>query len=163
MKGIGLCLRASHMTRPLLHVGLVLAIAVAPALCCCKVRGLGAAAHAAHAPAPSHPSRIPPPVESCCGKSCCHRTAEPPAAPTEPDPKPKPKPKPAPGPCCAERPDAVQTESTPAPADAEPTGELLPLPHDAPAGAPEHRGSDRGARPPDAKSAALFDRHVMHC
>lgn len=118
-------------------------------------------AHAARTPAPSHAPQIPLSVESCCSKSCCHQIAEPPADPVEPGPTPQPAP--ASRVCCAERPDAAQTESKPSPAAAEPTGELLPLPHDVPAGTPEHRGSDRGARPPDSKSAALFERHVMRC
>lgn len=150
------------MTRALVHIGLAAALVLAPALCCCKARGLAAA------PASPSPAQSPPSNHSCCAKvhSCCHEDAEPPAKPSAPEPAPRH----SPGSCAcnAERPAAAQTESKPTVAAAEPTGELVPLPHAALAGASEHRGFGRGPRPPnaagaDAKSAALFDRHVMRC
>lgn len=102
--------------------------------------------------------------------SCCHLSNEAPKpAPAKPtDPKPaKPT---APGcACCAERPYAAQTETQPTVAAAEPTGELLSLSVAAlAAGSPEHPGRFRGSHPSDrtgvnARSAALFERHVMRC
>jgi hypothetical protein len=67
-----------------------------------------------------------------------------------------------------ERPTAAQTESKPTVAVSQPTGEMLPLALVALAGSSEHAGTFRGLSPPeragvDARSAALFDRHVMHC
>jgi hypothetical protein len=151
------------MTRALVHIGLALALVLAPTLCCCQVRGLGAVAHAA----PSQLPQLPAPSDPCQSKkkSCCHES---PKAPTKPtDHKPAPQHAPSACACCAERPDAAQTESKPTIAAAEPTGELLPLAN-ALAGAPEHLGLVRGLSPTDrtgvdARSAALFDRHVMRC
>ncbi len=68
--------------------------------------------------------------------------------------------------CCVERPDAAKTESKPTVAAAEPTGELRSLAVAAlAAGSPEHTGRFRGVDRSgvDARSAALFARHVMHC
>lgn len=155
---------AEPMTRSLVHIGLALALVLAPTLCCCKVRGLAGAAYAA----PPQSPQLPPPVASCHGttKSCCHEP--PPDAPARTDHKPAPRPAPGSCACCAERPDAAQTESKPTVAAAEPTGELLPLALALGAGAPEHLGLVRGLHPPDragvdARSAALIDRHVMRC
>jgi hypothetical protein len=152
------------MTRALVHIGLAVALIVAPALCCCKARGLASVAHA-H-PQPAQPPQGAQPAHSCCEKvvhSCCH-DEQPPATPEKPEPAPQP----TSGKCACgvERPTAAQTETKLTVAAAEPTGELLPLPHFI-AAVTEHRGATRGTRPPDAgvdaKSAALFDRHVMRC
>ena len=154
------------MTRVLVHIGLAATLVLAPTLCCCKVRGLGASAHAA-----SVPASLPAPGESCHPKkaSCCHEAQKgAPQSHAKPtDHKPTPHPAPDSCACCGERPDAAQTENKPTVAAAEPTGELLPL-ATACAGAPEHSRSGRGLLPlawagVDARSAALFDRHVMRC
>lgn len=152
------------MTRTLVHVGLAAMFVIAPALCCCQARVFSDAAHAA--PASPQPTQTPQPEESCCKKvrSCCHEEGEPPAPGKH---APEPAPRHDSCACNTERPDAAQTESKPTVAAAEPTGELVALPHAALVASPAHRGSSRGARPPhagtDAKSAALFDRHVMRC
>jgi hypothetical protein len=151
--------------RALVHIGLAMALVVAPTFCCCKVRGLGAVAHAAPAPQPASPL----PVESCGMKakaSCCHIPKAPPAPTEQPDSSPA---KPAGSnscACCGERPDAAQTESKPTVAAAEPTGELLAVA--AVAGFPEHAARSCGTHPTgragvDARSAALFERHVLRC
>jgi len=149
------------MTRALVHIGLAVVFALAPTLCCCKARILTVAAHAVPTSAPlSEPA---PQNHSCCVKvvSCCHEAAEPPAKPNEPAPQPTPES----CACNAERPDAAQTESKPTVAAAEPTGELVPLPHTTLRSLSEHRGGSHPRRSTgaDAKSAALFDRHVMRC
>ena len=164
--------------RALVHVGLSVAFVLAPTLCCCKARGLGAVVHAA--PAPGHAScpnplpAQPVEVESCCVKaktSCCHESNDAPqSAPAKPTGS-KPAEPSAPGSCacCVERPDAAQTETKPTVAAAEPTGELLSLAVAAlAAGTSEHPGRFRGSHPSDrtgvdARSAALFERHVMRC
>ena len=102
--------------------------------------------------------------------SCCHLSNETPKpAPAKPTDSKSNKPT-APGcACCAERPDAAQTETQPTVAAAEPTGELLSLSVAALAAAiPEQPGRFRGSHPSDrtgvnARSAALFERHVMRC
>lgn len=157
------------MMRALVHIGLAVAIVVAPTFCCCKVRGLGAVAHAAPTLQPASPLPVEP-----CGKkvkaSCCHIPKDTPRpAPAErPDSEPA---KPAGSDscaCCGERSDAAQTESKPTVAAAQPTGELLPLAAAAVAGFPEHAAWSCGTHPPDragvdARSAALFERHVLRC
>jgi hypothetical protein len=157
-------------TRALVHIGLTVAIVLAPTLCCCKVRGLGAAAHAS-APNSPQSAPLPAPTDSCHVKktSCCHEAPKSaPKAPAKPtEHKPAPQPAPDPCACCGERPDVAQTESKPSVSAAEPTGELLPL-VSAVAGSLEHLGLVRGAYSTDragvdARSAALFERHVMRC
>ncbi|QJW98319.1 hypothetical protein [Frigoriglobus tundricola] len=163
--------------KAVVHIGLSVAILLAPTLCCCKVRGLGTAAHAAPAPGQTtgqsgRSAPVHAPVESCCLKaktSCCHESND------SPDPEQATAPKPAkPGtpvscPCCGERPDAAQTESQPTVAAPELTGELFAFSVAAlAAGSSEHTGRFHGLFPPeragvDARSAALFERHVMHC
>lgn len=151
------------MTRVLVHIGLAVALVLAPALCCCKARGLAVAAHAAPTSVPV--TQLPPLNHTCCAKvhSCCHEETEPPAGPNEPAPAPSPAPQSCA--CNAERPDAAQTESKLTVAAAEPTGELVPLPHAARDAFSEYCGDSRLLRSTgaDAKSAALFDRHVMRC
>jgi hypothetical protein len=155
------------MTRVLVHIGLSALLVIAPALCCCKARELGSAVRAAPLPAPAPAA----PVHSCCVKthSCCHDALpdapKPTAEPTQHHQKPQSTPSSCA--CCAERPAAAQTESKPTVAAAEPTGELLPLFDAALVGSPEHFGPVRGQPPDrtgvDARSAALFERHVMRC
>ncbi|MBN9119637.1 MAG: response regulator, partial [Planctomycetes bacterium] len=159
-----------RMTRALIHIGLAVALVLAPTLCCCKVRGLGTAQAASPRP---QPTAFPAPVDSCHSSkttSCCHEAPKhTPKAPEKPsDHKPTPRPAPVSCACCGERPDVAQTESKPTVAAAEPTGELLPPAVVFAAVAPEHLGLVRGLHPPDradvdARSAALFDRHVMRC
>lgn len=148
------------MTRTLVHVGLAVMFVIAPALCCCKARGFTAVAKAT--PTSPQTAQTPQTEESCCQKirSCCEDATDPPVVP-------EPAPRHDSCACNTERPTAAQTESKPTVAAAEPTGELVALPHAALVASPEHRGPNRGAHPPnagtDAKSAALLDRHVMRC
>ena len=145
------------MMRSLAHFGLSLAVILAPALCCCNLRWMAAAGEVAHCPT------CPPPAaeDACCKKSCCHEV-EPEPAPTAPTKAP------APSCCCsAERPVAANTEAKPDVPAAEFTGEILALAH-TPALAPEHTRLASGLDPPeragvDARSAVLFDRHVLRC
>jgi hypothetical protein len=99
--------------------------------------------------------------------TCCHEALPAPKpVPTKPT-ESKPPADPESCACCAERPAAAQTETKPVVAAAQPTGELIAVAVLV-AGSPEHLGLFRGSHPPertgvDARSAALFDRHVMHC
>jgi hypothetical protein len=153
--------------RAFVHVGLAVAIVLVPTLCCCKLGWLNTPAYAA--PSSTQTSTSAAPAESCCVKtkpSCCHEKApKPEQKPTQHKPA-KPTTPDACG-CCTERPDAAQTETKPVVAAAEPTGEWLAVTALV-AGSPEHFGLVRRSHPPDgtgvdARSAALFDRHVMRC
>ena len=144
-----------RMTRAIIHIGLAAAVVLAPALCCCQTGWFAKPARSAH------PSAAP---ESCCAKAkktCCDKSN----TPTPPAEKPH-----APEcVCCAERPDAALTEARPAETPPRPTGELLSLAlAGLLAGFPEHAASVTLANPPDrsgvdARSAALFERHVLRC
>ena len=162
--------------RAIVHIGLSVVIFIAPALCCCKVHGLSATAHAAGrgdtARRSTHSTPVQAPVESCCLKaktSCCHELNDSPEPGQAPAPKPAKPGTPVSCPCCGERPDAAQTESQPTVAAPEPTGELLAFSVAAlAAGSPEYTGRFYGLFLPeragvDARSAALFERHVMRC
>jgi hypothetical protein len=104
--------------------------------------------------------------------TCCHEApAAPKHVPTKPnEPQPaesQPPADPQSCACCAERLGAAQTETKPVVASAQPTGELIAVTALV-AGSPEHLGLFRRAHPSertgvDARSAALFDRHVMRC
>jgi len=159
--------------RPFVHVGLTVALVLAPALCCCKARGLGATAHAAHASAPTPtPESVPAiPVESCtkAKSSCCHEPTEAPesvpATPTENQPAQPANPDSCA--CNTQRPDAAHTETKPVVAAAEPTGELLAVAASV-VGSLEHFGLVWRSHPPDwtgvdTRSEALFARHVLRC
>ncbi len=157
--------------RALVHIGLSVAVLLAPALCCCKVRGLSAATRAT----PADEAPVHAPLEPCGMKaksSCCHESndrSEPEPFPAPSTPKPTKPGTPESCPCCGERPDAAQTESQPTGAAPEPTGELLAFSvATLAAGSPAHAGRFHGLFPPeragvDARSAALFERHVMRC
>ena len=144
------------MTRALVHIGLAAACILAPVLCCCQVRTLGASAHASPIPAPA--------LESCCAKREKADPARSPTSATIPPTKPQPASPRAPQSClcCAERPAAVKAESGPTLRPAGPTGEFLPL--TLAAGYIEHRG----LQPPrqfggNVRFDALFIRHVLRC
>lgn len=166
--------------KAILHVGLSLVMALAPALCCCNIRWLAAAATPACAacpicPTPTAPT-APKPKKGCCtvavlpccsagGSSCCQPADEPkaetPARPTKP---------PTQSCCCqTERPDAAPAGAAVTVSKPERSADLLPLPTAATAVAtPEHAGRRGGAHTPelagvDARSAALFERHVLRC
>ncbi len=150
--------------KALLHVGLAVAIVLAPALCCCQAGWFAKPAQVAHAAAPAVPVTLPP-VESCClkaKKTCCDQSAN-----TQHHSQPSEKP-PAPEcACCAERPDAAPPEGKLAETAPQPTGELLSLAlAGLLAGFPEHAGSCTPRDPDgrrDARHAALFERHVLRC
>lgn len=137
-------------------------LTLAPALCCCQASWLtaGAAAAAPVAPAES----APVPAHKC--PHCC--TAEDPA-PVSPE-APAPKPMPATPHCiyCDGQGSVITTDPQPrveAPAFA---GELLPAFGLFTAVVPAHRAFQAGVFPSewtgvDARSAALFDRHVLRC
>jgi hypothetical protein len=99
--------------------------------------------------------------------TCCHEALPAPKpAPAEPT-ESKPPTAPESCACCTERPDAAELEAKPVVASAQPTGELITVAALV-AGSPEHLSLFRGSHPPertgvDARSAALFDRHVMRC
>jgi hypothetical protein len=161
------------MTRALVHLGLAATLVLAPALCCCQARLLGAAPQASvDASAPTTlPVPAPKPIESCCSrakKSLCHESAPIPAKPGEPCPQPL-EPAPQPCACCLDRPDAAQTESKPAIESAQPTGEMFtPVLVVLAASCPEHLGLSRGLQPPDragvdVRFTTLFVRHQLHC
>lgn len=145
--------------------GLAALLVLAPALCCCSVRGLVGLVTESAAP-PARPS-CPEPVAEPTKKSCCHD-----AEPASPAPKPAHPAPPAGIPdckCLGERLDATAPEAAPTVAEPEPTGELLPSASAVPAAvAPEHLGLLGGLDPPeragvDARSDALFSRHVLRC
>jgi hypothetical protein len=159
--------------RAFVHVGLAVVFVLAPTLCCCKVRGLGAAVHAAPTPEPAS-CPLPEPVSAGvkAKASCCHipkDTPKPASSPVkQPDSKPAKPAVPESCACCGERLDAAQIESQPTVAAAEPTGELLPLFMAALAGSSEHSDRFYERNPPDragvdARFAALFERHVLRC
>ncbi|MBA4062324.1 MAG: hypothetical protein C0501_01195 [Isosphaera sp.] len=148
--------------RALLHVGLAWLLVLAPAFCCCNARLFAGRADASPADPPQK-SCCPAPSERPAPKSCCH----------EAEPAPAPQPLPAPhAPACqcrADLPDATLPDTLPAVSDPEPTGERLPAAVPGPAAVPpEHLGLVGGLGPPeragvDARSEALFARHVLRC
>ena len=144
------------MMRVLSHIGLSLALLVAPALCCCNLRWMAAASEPV--PCPTCPQPAKP---GCSQPSCCHEI--------DPETAPTPTPKAPPASCCcnADRPVAAYTVAKPVVADPEFTGEVLawtPVRMTI----PEHAGLAGGLDPPeragvDARYAALFERHVLRC
>jgi hypothetical protein len=146
----------------LVRIGLGLLLTLAPALCCCQARWLTAGATAAPA-APADPA--PRPVPAC--PHC--RLAESPAAPTSPQ-TPAPKPAPVSPHCifCDGQGAVIPTDPQPQPEAPAFAGELLPLSGALwfvatarPAFATGLFPSERAGV--DARSAALFDRHVLRC
>jgi hypothetical protein len=145
----------------LVRVGLGLLVAFAPALCCCHARWLTAGAATASA-APVAPAERPEPV-------CPHCRAEHPApAPSAPH-APTPKPAPAKPHCifCDGQASVIPTDPAPQPEIPALTGELIPV-LVAFAVTPAHPSFRAGLFPSewtgvDARSAALFDRHVLRC
>lgn len=136
-------------------------LTLAPALCCCQARWLTASAAAA----PTAPV-APAPASKC--PHCCAAEA-PPACPVSPD-APAPKPTPATPHCvfCDGQGSAIPTDPQPrveAPAFA---GELLPAFGLFAAVVPTLPAFQAGVFPSertgvDARSAALFGRHVLRC
>jgi hypothetical protein len=135
------------------RVGLGLLLTLAPALCCCQARWLFAGAVAAPVSAPS-------PAPAC--PHCCQ--AETPAAPEAPAPKPAPS-----DPHCIfcdGQGVAITADPQPQPLPPTFSGELLPTFLTTVVAA--HPACSLGMFPSewagtDARSAALFDRHVMRC
>jgi hypothetical protein len=140
--------------RAAIHFGLAVALVLAPALCCCTVR----MAHA-KAGASACCSKVEAPTEPVSHSCCSHKS------PAPPEPKrDAPQPKPGACACCAERAPGAPTEGAPRVAAAEPTGELLPLAVYIPAGVEHTPARERCAgSSADAKSEALFARHVLRC
>lgn len=152
------------MRRAILHLGLSLAIVIAPAACCCQVGLFRQLAQAAATPG-AQPEQAPP-AESCCHKarsSCCHEPTPSPLPTEHKQPLPK---SPESCACCNQQLIAAQTESKPTVAAPEPTGELLPFAALAAISDYPHRsGVDNltGWYGVDARTAALFERHVLRC
>ncbi|HUR55208.1 MAG TPA: hypothetical protein VMZ71_13830, partial [Gemmataceae bacterium] len=114
------------MMRALSHVGLSLAVILAPALCCCNLRWMAAATESARChtcPQPTSTKKTPA-KPSCCQAAVC--------AETTPQTAPAPTPPKAPSPSCCcnvERPVAANTEAKPHVPAAEFTGEVLAVTH----------------------------------
>jgi hypothetical protein len=151
------------------RIGLALVLVLAPALCCCNVWWLASPATANPPASPACPA-CPTPVPAA--HSCClDIEATPPASTTAHDPTHNgPAPPSAPScVCCDDRPDAALTEREPDLAGLRLFAGWLPVLWAVPpAVAPEHTGLRGGLDPPeragvDARSAALFDRHVLRC
>lgn len=165
--------------RALFHIGLATLLVIAPALCCCNIRVLTGRVSASTGPAPACPScpeSAPAAKSACCEtpvkpvrKSCCSEPEPESPAPTA-QKSPAPQPPAAPHcKCLGERPAGLQPQTAPEVAAPEPTGELLPAAFLVPAAVPpEHLGLIGGLDPPeragvDARSEALFSRHVLRC
>ncbi|MBP3955521.1 hypothetical protein J8F10_09535 [Gemmata sp. G18] len=156
------------MTRPFVHIGLALAIVLAPTLCCCKAGWFPQPTQAAQVPAPT--TSAPAPVEPCRLKTkpnCCHESTTDHTSKSSNTPAPAHAPECA---CCVERSDAALTESALTETAPRPTGELLALALAGLLAVPEHLGSARGLHPRgrpdglrDARYVALFERHVLRC
>jgi len=161
------------MVRALTHVGLAAILVIAPSLCCCNVRLLAGLLAASPRPAcPARPQTEPP---TCChaaelvkNASCC-RDSEPTSDTRNHKPTPA---RSNPNGCddlCYQRPEATPPKGATPVDDPEPTGELLPVSCLGLADIPsEHIGLLGGLEPPeragvDARSAALFSRHVLRC
>jgi len=150
--------------RATLHIGLALAVVLAPALCCCKVGLFRPAVSAAQACAQEVP--VPPPAAPKCAHCCNDEAPRPvPTIPTEHQP-PQPA-APDSCACCVERPDAAKPEGEPTVPAPEPTGERLPFASLAPK-ASDHFGRARALPAPgrtgvDPRYSALFERHVFRC
>lgn len=148
----------------LVRIGLVVLTALSPALCCCNARWL--TSWAAAAP-PAACAAAPAPQAAPACPYCC-QAADPAPAPVEPGaPAPTPG---APSPHCIfcdGQGSAVVADPAPRPEPPGFTGEMLPVAWCA-AVLPVHPARLAGLFPPeragvDARSAALFDRHVMRC
>lgn len=142
------------MMRTTSHIGLSLALLVAPALCCCNLRWFAAAGEPPPLPASA------PAKSTCCQKTCCREAEQDPASAPQKAPAPRCS-------CLPDRPVAAHTEAKPDIPSAEFTGLIVPTAI-APAADPDHAALAAGQDPPeragvDARSAALFARHVMRC
>jgi hypothetical protein len=154
--------------KAVLHTGLSLVLVLAPALCCCNVRWLASTAAAAPSPPPACPHcPAPEPEPSCChaaAASCCHEAAAP--APVQEPAKPAPAPTCG---CSVERPAAVPAGKSVTVDKPEASADLLPVPAAlggafVPAAGAAHGGHDPPDRAgADARSDALFSRHVLRC
>jgi len=160
------------MMRVRVHIGLAVLVALAPALCCCNVAWLSGRAIASpvvpcpaceEAPAAS-PQSPAPEQPSCCRHDAPSEAARGDAPADLPQSSPPTRCK-----CCVERSDAALPVAPVTAADAEPASELLPPAANTPAAIPpEHLGLLCGLDPPeragvDARSEALFARHVLRC
>jgi hypothetical protein len=165
------------MTRAIIHIGLAVALVLAPTLCCCKSRWLAAPAQAANVPVIAHcvpspsPKPVEPELESCCAKkakTCCLHTE--PAQPSQQTGNEPSAPRHAPEcACCMERPDAALPEITTGEEHPQQIGEFLSLAvaYGA-AGDATHASRVCEAKPPeragvDARYESLFLRHVLRC
>lgn len=151
--------RTGCSLQALVRVGLGLLLLLAPALCCCQARWLFAGAAAA----PVVVAETAPRPASTC-PHCCR--AEQPAEPTPEAPAPKPLPANPHCIFCDGQAVAITADPAPQPSSPSDTGELLPAFLSPVATA--HPAFAVGFGPPeragvDARSAALFDRHVMRC
>lgn len=144
--------------KALVHVGLGLLLLLAPALCCCQTRWVTGRADAAPV-APAAPA-----------PACPHCAAEAPAPASDTPDAPARKPAPVNPHCvyCDGQASAIPTEPQPQPEAPAFAGEWLPVLGFLPAVVPSHPAFSTGLFPSertgvDARSAALFDRHVMRC
>lgn len=178
-----LCRRATsdrcfggELVKAAVSVWLAMILAISPAFCCCTNRAL---ARFVAAPVTSHSQQLPEQPSS--KRTCCH------AAPTQPAPDGREAigadrlgvttcgsnnaiPTPSAPPCCCST-DRLDLTSTASQANTLPevSTDWLPLPGFLPAvSSPEHADFVGGLDPPersgvDARSAALFERHIMRC
>ncbi len=149
--------------RVIVHIGLAVLIALAPALCCCQLSGLIAVTAATPYTSALPDSRL---EQDCCvhavKRSCCQEIET-------PSQKPPPPQAPSRCVCCAERAIAAQTEARPQFAPAEPTGEIIPLAHLLPVAGEIVFATRTDGRYPwhragtDAQYESLFLRHTLLC
>lgn len=156
-------IRPNHVgcsLQALVRVGLGLLLTLAPALCCCQARWLFASAAAAAPAVPADPAtRTAPACPHCC-------QTETPAAPTPETPAPKPLPTHPHCIFCDGEAVAITADSGVQLQTPDLTGKLLPafLTPVSPLYPAFATGLDPHKRAGvDARSAALFDRHVMRC
>lgn len=148
----------------LVRIGLAVLLTLTPALCCCNANWFTSRAGAA-SPAVSAPVTAPRPVSAC---PHCRQFEEPTTAPVEPGSPAPPPGTPSPH-CifCDGQGTVILPESAPHPDRPAFSGELVPV-AGFDAVLPVHPARFAGLFPPeragvDARSAALFDRHVMRC
>jgi hypothetical protein len=164
------------MLRPVIHAGLAALLVIAPALCCCNVRLLGA--QLASRPAKQPYSTCPQPepvVPSCCHapasttpRSCCEAEAS--SSPNSGQ-LPNHSKEPLRERCemCSAKTDAIPPETDPVVGGREPAGEKIPIALLGLTALPvEHLALVGGLDPPerageDVRTDSLFLRHVLRC